>query len=469
MKFNMLEETPLCKIALRYRCDKCPRRGKHTYSPYYYSLLKGRQYSIKKVLGIGVGKGASIKMWRDFFPNVYIYGADYRQDLLIKGDRFESILCDQRRKPHLLSLINQIGPDIDLIIDDGSHRPRDQVFSCLTLMPLLKKDAIYIIEDVADPSITEKLSQYYDVEIPEIPYINRYDNTLVIVRHKKMFKDTQTNISFFAKKPVHAPPDGHLQRVSTIVRAYQIAEYTGAKVNPTEGYQNDVCIYVKPPFKPGGDILFEGKPHLDICDAYYLYEIAKMYPSMPVISTSDWNCEILKRLLPNKIINIPEQHCNFEGIRKSKKDITTVGCIGTYAAFPYLPKGLKESLAKRNIELLEFSQFFTRQDVVDFYMKIDVQIIWRPYADYRKDILMNPRKIVNASAFGVPTIAYDEPAFKEMDGCYLPVSNLDEFLVKLDDLIASPSLYAEYSEKCLKKAEKYHIEKISQLYRDLAS
>lgn len=467
MKFNMLEETPLCKIALRYRCDKCPKRGKHTYTPYYYSLLKGKRYSIKKVLEIGIGKKASIKMWRDFFPNAHIYGADYRQEWLFKSDRIDSILCDQRRKPHLLSLIDKTGSDIDLVIDDGSHRPRDQVFSCLTLMPLLKKDAIYVIEDVADPSITQRLSQYYDVEIPELPYINRYDNTLVIVRHKKMPKGQQTNISFFAKKPVHAPPDGHLQRVSTIVRAYQIAEYIGGKLNPTEDYENDVCIYVKPPFKSGGDILFEGKPYLDILDAYYLCEVAKKHPKVPVISTSDWNYELLKRTLPNKIINIPEQHCNFERIRKEKKSITTVGCIGSYHAFPYLPKGLKEALAKRNIELIEFSKFFTRLDIIAFYMKIDVQIVWRPYFNYQKDILMNPRKIINGSAFGVPTIAYDEPAFKEMEGCYLPVKTLDEFLLSLDDLIASPATYDEYSERGLKKTEDYHIEKIAKLYKNL--
>ncbi len=80
---------------------------------------------------------------------------------------------------------------------------------------------------------------------------------------------------------------------------------------------------------------------------------------------------------------------------------------------------------------------------------------------------MNPLKLVNSSAFGVPTIAYDEPVFEEMKGCYLPVKSLDEFLKKLDDLVTSPSLYNEYSERCLEKAKEYHIEKIAKLYKDL--
>lgn len=178
------DETPLCKLALKYKSDKCARRGKHTYTEYYYPLFKDKRKAVKKVLEIGIGKGASLLMWRDFFPNAKIYGVDYRPDLLMKRDRIESILCDQRRKEHLLALIGNIGPDIDLIIDDGSHRPRDQIFTCVTLMPLLNKGVTYVIEDVADPSIVERL-RGYDVKTPKIDQsVKRYDNRLVVVRHK---------------------------------------------------------------------------------------------------------------------------------------------------------------------------------------------------------------------------------------------------------------------------------------------
>ena len=180
----MIPETPLCRLALKYRSDKCPARGVHTYTPYYYNLLNDKKASIKKVLEIGVGKGASLKMWRDFFPNAQIYEADYRSDFLIKGDRIESILCDQRRSEHLKRLIEYIGSDIDIVIDDGSHRPRDQQYTCLKLMPQLSHIVIYIIEDVADPRIAGRL-KIYDVEIPKIDKArNRYDNRLVVIRHK---------------------------------------------------------------------------------------------------------------------------------------------------------------------------------------------------------------------------------------------------------------------------------------------
>lgn len=180
----MTSTTPLCKLALRYKSDKCPQRGKHTYTPFYYHLFKDKRNVIKKVLEIGIGRGGSLLMWQDFFPQAQIYGVDYRPDLLLNRDRIKSFLIDQRRKEHLRQLIEHTGPGIDLVVDDGSHRPRDQVFTCLTLMPLLNKDVTYIIEDVADPAIVRRFSGY-DVEVPKIDQtIKRYDNCLIIVRHK---------------------------------------------------------------------------------------------------------------------------------------------------------------------------------------------------------------------------------------------------------------------------------------------
>jgi len=129
----------------------------------------------------------------------------------------------------------------------------------------------------------------------------------------------------------------------------------------------------------------------------------------------------------------------------------------------YLPEGFEKELEKRGVKLLFYSRFFSRQDIIDFYMKIDVQVIWRPY----KKILSNPLKMVNASSFGIPTIALDEKAFKEFDGAYIPVHSMEAFMAHLEGLKESPSLYRHYSKKCLERSENYHIEKIGQLFKDL--
>jgi hypothetical protein len=263
-------------------------------------------------------------------------------------------------------------------------------------------------------------------------------------------------------KPIKS---GHIMRVSSIIRGDQIANYLGAKINPTSGYDNDTCIYVKPQVRKGDDLKLEGKKaYLDIIDGANLALVAHRHPEVGVIVCSKADYKIMSNELPNnKIVLIPQHHCNFERIKRTRTEIKRVGVIGTRGAFPFLPKGLKEALAERGIELIEFSNFFSRQDIIDFYMSIDLQIVWRPY----KKILSNPLKIVNAASFGIPTIALDELAFEEFYGCYMPVRNFDEFLEKLDNYISYPELHDSMSKRMIELAEEYHIENVAKLYKEL--
>ena len=284
---------------------------------------------------------------------------------------------------------------------------------------------------------------------------------MISIFAKEAFLNINPNEPFRLRTKV---PRGHLLRVSSMIKGDQIAEYIGAKLNPTEGYENDICIYVKPMVRKGDDFKFEGKKaYLDIIDGANLAQVAHKHPEVGVITCSQADYELMSKELPNnKIVLIPQHHVNFERIKRTRTEVKTVGVIGTRGAFPFLPKGLKEALTERGIELLEFSKFFSRQDIIDFYMSIDLQIVWRPY----KKILSNPLKIVNAASFGIPTIALDEPAFHEVEKCYIPVNNLEGFLHQLDRL-KEDWLYYTYGQECLEKAEEYHIENIAKLYQQL--
>ncbi len=275
------------------------------------------------------------------------------------------------------------------------------------------------------------------------------------------------SISIFAKNPSRARGGQRLQRVSSIIRGQQIAQYLGAKLNPQDGYETDVCIYVKPHVKPDEDFTFSGHPYLDIIDGWVLLHLAKRHPEVPIITCSYVDFEYVSALVDNKVILIPQHHCNFEQIKRTREEITTIGCIGADAAFDYIPLELKEEIKKRGMELVEYSSFKTREDICSFYQEIDIQLVWRPYIRKQKIRLSNPLKLVNAASFGVPTIALDEPTFVEFKDNYLPVKSVDEFLDRLDALRASPQIYKEYSEKCLSKADNYHIEQISKLYKAL--
>jgi len=264
------------------------------------------------------------------------------------------------------------------------------------------------------------------------------------------------NISIFCGRPYFSKTKKKMMSLSSLIRGHQIAERLGAKLNPTEGYENDVCIYVKP-----GERKFEGIPYIDIVDE----EGALIrHPEIPVIACSEFSGKVLSKYPHKKIVVIPQQHCNFERLKRTRNDITCVGMIAQPGAWPYVPKEIGERLKERGIEFVQYSNFLTRQDIVDFYQKIDVQVMWRPF-----NLKMgNPLKLVNAMSFGVPTIALPDNGILELEGYYLKAYTPDDVITQLDRLIREPSLYEEYSLKGLAKAEEYHIDNICKLYKELA-
>lgn len=262
-----------------------------------------------------------------------------------------------------------------------------------------------------------------------------------------------------------APKRGHLQRVSSMIRADQIATQIGAKLNPTEGFENDVCIYVKPHIKADEDFEFKGvRSYVDIVDGWGLLPVLGKHPEVGVIACSKQDFEILSRVLPeHKIVFIPQHHCNFDREKRTREGIKTVGVIGVKEAFPFIPQEIRDGLKERGIEFLEYSKFFTREDIINFYKQIDVQLIWRPY----KMRLSNPLKIVNASSFGIPTIAFKESVFNEMYDTCRQVDTVEGFFEELDFLLKNQDAYQEHSRFGLERSEDYHIEKVGELYQQL--
>lgn len=188
--------TELCDLAFKYGSDKCPKIH-HSYTPFYNTLLKSRKLTIKKVFEIGIGNfetmgkwnpnyidGASLKMWKDFFPNAQIYGMDILPGAMIKEDRIETYTGNQDSQEDLDRILENTGKDIDLVIDDGSHRYYHQVFTCTHLMSVLKSDVLYIIEDVLSNKTIEKLSLDFECSIITFPDKSEKDDRLLIVNRK---------------------------------------------------------------------------------------------------------------------------------------------------------------------------------------------------------------------------------------------------------------------------------------------
>src|SRR6267154_394057 len=115
-------DTSLCLLALQYGTDKAPRSG-HGYTPYYHELFASRRGQVRKVLEIGIDVGASLRMWRDYFPSATIYALDSDTSKLISEHRIQSLFCNQGDSVQLQIAMDWAGHDFDLILDDGSHEP----------------------------------------------------------------------------------------------------------------------------------------------------------------------------------------------------------------------------------------------------------------------------------------------------------------------------------------------------------
>src|SRR3990167_6963407 len=125
----------------KYGSDKI---SDHFYGGCYDLWFTPRKLSATSVLELGVYYGQSMRAWHDYFPNATIYGVDHERKELIES-RIKTITCSQA-DIHTLTF-----PMMDIIIDDCSHVPLDQIYSFGYLRRFLKPNGLYIIEDV--PSI----------------------------------------------------------------------------------------------------------------------------------------------------------------------------------------------------------------------------------------------------------------------------------------------------------------------------
>lgn len=148
----------LSELANKHGADK--NAGGHNYIPHYDFWLKDRP--INSMLEIGYGSGASPKMWREYFPTSDIYIME------LFGKEFENTWKSPNTEKTGVNIIagdatksetwDKVPFELDMIIDDGSHYPEQQVDSLIYGLGHLKSKGIYIVEDVYcnfDPDYTK--------------------------------------------------------------------------------------------------------------------------------------------------------------------------------------------------------------------------------------------------------------------------------------------------------------------------
>jgi len=110
-------------------------------------LPDGTQRPVR-FLEIGVFKGGSLEVWREFFgAEATIFGIDLDPTCLeVARDDLQVRIGSQADPAFLRTVVAEMG-GVDVIVDDGSHQASHQRATFDVLFPLLSEGGIYIVED----------------------------------------------------------------------------------------------------------------------------------------------------------------------------------------------------------------------------------------------------------------------------------------------------------------------------------
>jgi len=118
----------------------------------YFSKFRDKEINI---LEIGVYNGASVRMWREYFPKANVIGIDVEQKTKIfesLGGKNRFFLGDQGNPMHLEMVASIIKKEtnrgFDIVVDDGSHFQHDMMVSFGNLFPHMNSGGTYVVEDM---------------------------------------------------------------------------------------------------------------------------------------------------------------------------------------------------------------------------------------------------------------------------------------------------------------------------------
>lgn len=209
-QYNPYELTELCYIMSKYGSDKSilECNGHHNYTTLYSKLFEPIKNNTLRVFELGLGTnninipsnmgkdgkpGASLKGWRDFFPNSFIYGADIDIDILFSEDRIKTYYCNQLDSSVIKTMWNEpeLQEDFDIIIEDGLHTFDANICFFENSIHKIRKGGVYIIEDIPIPLIYnyhkyfsnwKQMYPVYDFNIVILPGADKYDNNVILIK-----------------------------------------------------------------------------------------------------------------------------------------------------------------------------------------------------------------------------------------------------------------------------------------------
>lgn len=164
----------------------------HRYTDFYEILFHSIRKDVRNVLECGIGTsnaaypanmgrgakpGASLRVWRDYFPDAMIYGVDIDPEVLFFEERISTFFMDQTNPDSVAAALASFLPGtFDLIIDDGLHTFEANLNLFNNSKFLMSNRGLYVIEDVT-PSNMKKL-------LSTISAYDEFESTPIIFHEK---------------------------------------------------------------------------------------------------------------------------------------------------------------------------------------------------------------------------------------------------------------------------------------------
>jgi len=130
--------------------EKSPVKSiKHsTYFPVYEKLLARFVGTDFTFVEVGIAKGGSLYMWRDYFgPQARIIGIDINKGTLkFIEEGFEVFIGSQSEPEFWQNFYKQVG-QVDVLLDDGGHTFEQQIITVQSALPYINDDGLIIVED----------------------------------------------------------------------------------------------------------------------------------------------------------------------------------------------------------------------------------------------------------------------------------------------------------------------------------
>jgi len=211
ISYNPAAANELCYIMGKFGSDKghSTNNGWHNYTTYYYPLFVPVRNESLKIFELGIGTnntsipsnmgrngkpGASLRGWKEFFPNSLVYGADIDTAILFSEDRIATFFCNQLSSSIIETMWDSpdLSGEFDIIIDDGLHTNQAAICFFENSIHKLKKGGVYIIEDILNSSLDEMRNQinkwkviYTDLNFKLLSIVSRRnhrDNNLLVIQ-----------------------------------------------------------------------------------------------------------------------------------------------------------------------------------------------------------------------------------------------------------------------------------------------